>query len=246
MLLRAVILAILAFAQYPLLACSAVACINGGSELRRAFVVVVRHEGRPLAGATVKVTSSSGDIVRFSGTTANDGSVRVAGLEPGDYWMDAELLGINAAYHCFHISKRSGWRAKGRMTYEWGDFATSTRKVIGALVDSQPGTGGTPLWNLIHRVRYPVVGSALKLHNPLSGVVLTAKSDETGSFAFENVPDGLYVLHIEGGRSNRDFEAVDKLIRVTSKAADNRLVLIKSDAGGGSCGGTSLELTTAR
>jgi hypothetical protein len=237
---------LLAVMPYTSLACSAAACINSGPEFRPDFAVVLKHEGKPLRGATVEITSNTeGNVARrFYGVTASDGIVRVNGLSPGEYWLDARLMGIAAAYHCFHIAQRTSRNAKRRLTYEWGDVALATREVAGKLIDSQPGTGGTPLWNLLHRVNAPITGARLTLLDPFTGAVFNANSDVDGAFSFADVPDGLYVLHAEGGKSNREFETADHLVRVTSKAKGNTLVLTKRDAGGGDCGGTSLDLGT--
>jgi hypothetical protein len=229
-----------------LLACSAVACINSGPEFRRDFLVVIEHDGRPLRGVNVKITyNAAGELASlFSGVTGSNGDVRVAGLSPGEYWLNAELMGVTAAYHCFHIAARTSRIAKQRVTYECGDFAPVTSQVAGRLIDSQPGTGETPLWNQIHRRALPIIGSTLKLQDPFTGRIFTSTSDMNGAFAFEGILDGLYVLHIEGGKSNRDFEVANELIRVSAKAKGNRLTLTKRDAGGGDCGGTLLEIGT--
>lgn len=226
------------------LACSAVACINSGPEFRPNFEVAIKHDGRPLRGATVEIISNAeGNLsTRFSGVTTSNGVVRVRGLPPGEYWLNAELMGVTAAYHCFHIAQRPSRIAKRRVTYEWGDYALATRQVTGRLIDSQPGTGESPLWNLIHRRNLPIVGATLKLQDPFTGRVFISTSDMDGAFGFDTIPDGLYVLRVEGGRSNREFESADKLIRVSPKAKGNRLTLTKRDAGGGDCGGTVLEL----
>lgn len=226
------------------LACSAVACINSGPEFRPNFEVAIEHDGRPLRGATVEIISNAGGnlSIRFLGVTASNGVVQVRRLPPGEYWLNAELLGVTAAYHCFHIAQLPSRIASRRVTYEWGDYALATRQVAGRLIDSQPGTGESPLWNLIHRRNLPIVGATLKLQDPFTSRVFISTSDADGAFGFDVIPDGLYVLHIEGGRSNREFESADKLIRVSPKAKGSRLILTKRDAGGGDCGGTVLEL----
>ena len=197
-----------------------------------------------MRGATVEITSNAeGKLATpFSGITASNGIVRASGLPPGEYWLHAELMGVTAAYHCFHVAQRTSRSAKRRVRYEWGDFAAATRQVAGRLIDSQPGTGETPLWNQIHRRNLPVIGSTLKLQDPFTGRVFTATSEMNGEFAFHAVSDGLYVLRVEGGRSNRDFETADKLIRVSTKARWSKLTLTRRDAGGGDCGGTVLEI----
>jgi hypothetical protein len=51
--------ALLSVLPNPAFACSAVACIGGGPEMRGDFLVVVKHDGKPLPGVSVRVTSSS-------------------------------------------------------------------------------------------------------------------------------------------------------------------------------------------
>lgn len=214
--------------------------------MRSQFAVKITHEGKPLAGVTVKVTNSDSD--RFVGLTVADGIVRIANLPPGDYWFDAELLGITASYQCFHVSEQASRKAKRKVTFEWGNYATATRRVAGRLIDSQPGKGGNPIWNLTHRTETPIVGATLKLQNPLTGEIYSTASTVDGNFAFETIPNGTYVLHIAGevaGRA-RDYDATDLLIKLSPRADRNALFLSRRDAGGGSCGGTYLDLQAVK
>ena len=240
-LTSAVFAALLLLVPVPTSACSLVACLGQGIELQRDFAVLVKHEGKPLQGVSISVTDNAA-TVRFSGVTASNGKVRVAGLPPGDYWFRADLLGVNAAYHCFHIAERASRRAKQRMTYEWGDLAPAFSRIAGTLIDSQPGTGDTPLWNVVHRVNVPVREARLELRNPLTGAVFSTVSDQNGAFAVNGVPAATYVLHIEGGKSGRDYDATDLLINLSPRATKDMIVLTRREAAGGSCGGTSLEL----
>ncbi len=221
-------------------ACSGVSCANGGPAFSSSFTVKLKYERKPLRGGTVKILSN-GDL-RFSGATDADGTLRVSKLAPGEYWMEVEFLGINAADHCFHVAREVSLFAKRRASYEWGGFGTRTRRLAGTLVDSQPGTGESSLWNQVHRVKRPIRGSTVIIQNPWTGVVLKTKSDSDGNFAFDPLPDGQYVLRVEGGASNRDFAFVDMLVHVSSKAQGDRLILTKSDAGAGTCGGTSVQI----
>ena len=225
----------------PSHACSAASCLDRGFEMRSDFVVTITEDGKPLAGVTVEVTAERSK--RFSGMTIADGTVHVLSLPPGDYWLSAELLGISAAYHCFHVADQPSRRAKRKLAYEWGDFAPATRRIAGKLIDSKPGKGGTPLWNLVHRTDMPIRGATLKLQNPITGAVYNTDSDSDGAFAFEAVPGGKYVLHLAGGRTDdRDYDGADLLVEFDPGASHNMLLLTRMDAGGGSCGGTSLDL----
>jgi Prealbumin-like fold domain len=227
-------------------ASSVVACLDNGFETRRNFVVTVLHEDRPLAGASVEVTTNanSDEVQRFSGVTDANGTVRVIGLPPGDYWLKAQLFGIFAEYHCFHVAITPSRNAKGALRYDWGDLAPATSRIAGKLIDCQSGKGESPLLNLLHCTPFPVVGAQFKLQSP-TGATYTTLSDEGGNFAFDSVPDGKYVLHVEGGRTpTRGYDSADLLINLSPGAKWNTLLLTRKDPGGGSLGGTSLDLKT--
>jgi hypothetical protein len=197
-------------------ACSLVGCADRGVELRRNFSVAVTHQGKPLLGVIVQIISNSegGSHQSFSRLTSRDGTAHFTNLSPGDYWITADLLGINAAYECFHIGSSESRKAKKSRRYEWGDKPPATRQAVGRLVDSQPGKGGNPLENLLHRSNVPIAEARLELRQPVKGTVYTTVSDANGHFAFDRVPDGVYVLHIEAGTApgNRAFDATDLLV----------------------------------
>ncbi|MGH9685442.1 MAG: MSCRAMM family protein [Candidatus Acidiferrales bacterium] len=241
--LAAGVLILLLVFPVSLAACSLAGCLDNGIELRHDFIVKVTHGDMPLPGVSVWVASEEGNKL-FSGTTASNGTVRVADLPPGEYWLTAELLGVIAGTQCFHISTRTTRKAKKTVSYEWGDLAPATRQIAGRLIDSQPSQGGTPLWNYLHRVNVPISEARLKLHDPLTGAVYSAISDADGHFLFGGIPNGTYVLHIEKGTApgDRGYDSTDLVIRLSNAANPGTLLLTRRDAGGGSCGGTSLEL----
>jgi hypothetical protein len=233
---------LLSSSAIPATACSAVACIDHGIEFNQTFEVVFTHDGRILQGVAVKVTDATANL-RFSGITPPTGSHLVVSLPQGDYWLDADFLGIGAVYQCFHVAARPSRRAKRRMSYEWGTLAPATRRIAGKLVDSQAGTGGNPFWNITHRVNVPITEARLRLENPFTRQIYSTVSDQNGAFAFAEVPDGTYALHIEGGGSGRVYEPSDLLIRLSPSANRDSVSLLRRNGGGGSCGGTSLELS---
>ncbi len=179
--------------------------------MRPGFAVKLTHDGHPLAGVLIDVITQAGNGKQFSDVTGSDGTVYVTNLPAGEFWLNAEYFGVSAAHQCFHIENHPSRKAKKSLTVEWGDYAPATRQVAGRLIDSQPGEGGTPLWNMTHRVDVPIRDAAMQLKNALTGVVYSATSDDTGAFSFPNISNGTYVLHINGGtvKSGRGYDSTD-------------------------------------
>lgn len=243
---RPLALAIVTLAQFvtpSVSACSLVGCIDRGVEFNRSFVLVFKHEGKPQRGVRITVTDNV-PLPRYSGLTDSNGTARVEGLPPGDYWLSAELLGINGAYHCFHVNVEASRKAKRTSKYEWGEYPLSVQRVAGMFVDSQPGQGETPLWNLVHRVKVPIAGASIRLQSPSSETMFSATSDRNGAFSIDRVPAGSYVLHFEGGSTGRGYDPTDFLVRVEPRSSRETLEFVRSEGGAGSCGGHKLELST--
>lgn len=159
----------------------------------------------------------------------------IAKLPPGKYWLAASYLDISAAGHCFHVSPRPGVRAGRVMKYEWGEFPQVVRRAAGSIHDVRPGTGGNPVWNLVHPVMIPIARASVRLQGVHSNEVRDASSDERGEFAFEGVPGGTWVLRVEGGSAG-PYEATSVVLDVRERASRSRLLLRRSDVQAGSCG----------
>jgi hypothetical protein len=240
------VLCLLSVFAAPASACSLEGCTNRGIELRSDFAVKIRHADKPLPGTTIEITGPQGTsgAKKFAVKTDKDGIARITNLAPGDYWLNAEYLDIGAAYHCFHVNERPSRKAKRNLAYDWGDLAPGARRIAGKLLDSQPDKGGTPIWNPLHRVDVPIVAAKLTLQNAITRAVYYTTSDASGAFAFDGIPNGTYVMHIDAGKvePDRDYEASDHLVSLSPTAKRNSLLLKRQEASGGSCGGTSLEL----
>ena len=102
-------------------ACSSVSCLNRGVELRPDFVVRILHGDKPPPGGSVWVSGGAQRNVNklFSGVTAVDGTVPVVDLPPGEYWLNARLLGMVAGTECFHVDPRSTRKAKKKELAVW-------------------------------------------------------------------------------------------------------------------------------
>lgn len=240
------ILVLLLFLPGPTTACSMQGCLGNGIEMRANFSVRVLIDGKPLPGVTVEVTSfgSQNAEVVFLGTTNADGIARVRKLTPGTYWLHTDFLGVSAGERCFHVSAHASWKTKRKITYDWADSVPASRHLAGKLIDSQPGKSGKAVWDLIHRVDVPIKGARLILQDPLSGKITSTVSDDQGRFEFDSVPEGIYVLHIDKGIApgGREYDSTDLQIRLSNTATRDSLLIKHREAGGGSCGGTSLEL----
>jgi hypothetical protein len=225
-------------------ACSLISCSpNAGDETRSDFLVKVTLEGRPLANVDTWVTRSPGDENKlFSGVTGSDGTVRIQNLPPGEYWLVSQRFGISAGGICFHINSRPSRSAKQLATFHWGEEAASTRRVAGKLIDPAPGEGAVFLQNIIARHVEPIPEAKFKLQDPITGANYSAVSGDDGRFSFGDIPNGTYVLHVEGGETpaGHELQPTDLLIRVTDTASRDMLLLERS--GGSTCGGPYLIL----
>jgi hypothetical protein len=188
-------------------ACSEVACLGDGRELRQNFVVRVTHDGKALQGVHVKVTTFIRDdhdeTVAFFGTTAADGTMRIANLPPGKYGLDAELLGITAGYDCFHVGSPSSNKAKKRVIYTWGDSGWGVRQVAGQVNDLRRNLkAGIGHW-YDNPTIVPLAGAKLRLQGPRDAARYEAVADANGNFSFPALPEGTYAFHLDAGKSAR-------------------------------------------
>lgn len=228
-----------AVAPPPLAACSIAGCLDNGVELRSNFVVRVTHEDKPLPGVSVQVTAHG--IQVFPAKTEEDGAVHISSLPAGEYWLNAELLGISAGYTCFHVNSHASRKARKKLKFVWGDMPYATRQIAGRLQISELGKEGTLVWRVQHRIDVPIRSASLILRSPVNGDSYRTASDSDGHFSFAEIPTGIYVLHIEGGStpSGESFGPDDFVLRLAASAKSKKLVLTPN-VGGGSCAGWSL------
>jgi hypothetical protein len=218
-------------------ACSMMAC-SGGDEMRPTFTIVVTHNDKALTGVIFRIRGDR--ALQFSEVTDDQGRLQVQNLAPAIYWLDGDFLGTNVVSICFHVNKKPSRKAKAKLTYTWGEDADPTTRMAGRLVASMPGKGGTPIWNLIHKVDIPVTAASLTLHDPLSGAQYTTTSDQDGRFSFEGLPDGTYVLHIEDGTAEGfEYSPANSIIKLTNKSKRTQLLFKGGPSG---CGGNYLSL----
>lgn len=233
-----ILIAIFTLCAPTVLGCSMAGCLNNGDEVRPAFAISVTHDERPLAGVSFHVVAKGNE--QFSGVTDETGSIHIPKLGPGLYWLKGEILGTDVVETCFHVSAKPSIKAKATLAYTWGDEAPATTKIVGRLVVSQPATSGTPIWNLTHRIDKPLATATLTLHDPISHAAYTTTSDKDGDLSFEGLPNGTYVLHIEGGSAGGfTYEPSNEIIEIANTAKRSELLFKGGPSG---CGGNELAL----
>lgn len=236
---RRISIAMLALIYVPAAhSCSMAGCLNDGDEMRPTFEILVKHEDRPLAGVSFHVVANGAE--QFSGITDESGSIHVPTLSPGLYWLKGEILGTGVVETCFHVGGKPSRKAKTQLIYTWGDEAPATSRIAGRLVDSQPAKGGTPIWNVTHRIDVPIAGSGLTVRDPLTNALYLTTSDKDGYFSFEGLPDGTYVLHIDASNADdHTFDSTDSVVQLDTSAKRSKLLFKRGPSG---CGATVLAL----
>jgi hypothetical protein len=180
---------------------------------------------------------------RFPPTTNISGLAEITDLRPGTYWLRADVLGTSVAYECFHVSSSPSRKALHKLHFSWGDDAPAVKAIVGRITDTQIVKTGNALWNVLHSDDIPVKNVKLTLLAPVYGTAYTAESDDAGNFTIKDVPAETYVLHVEGGTAgDRLFDSADLLVQLSHDARRSKIPIKRTDARGGSCGGTSLEL----
>ena len=118
-----------------------------------------------------------------------------------------------------------------------------TRQAAGRLQIQQLGKGGTLVWNVRHKIDAPISNAKLTLKSTSGGAEYGTESDSDGRFAFREIPNGVYVLQIEGGATREgDTFGPDSFLLELSPSAKLDALVLSPSVGGGSCGGWSLAL----
>lgn len=202
--------------------------------------MLIEFGNQPISGAVVEI---HGNGTQFSQESDHDGVVHIRNLKPGLYWIKAEVLGTGVAYQCFHVETTASPKARRKLQFQWGDDAPAVSAIAGKMIDMQPGKTGKPLFDLLHPVEVGIARAHLTLRDPINHTSYAAVSDDNGGFSFEQIPDGTYVLHAEGGQAgDRSYDATDLVVALSATAHRGSLLLTRREAAGGSCGGTSLEI----
>jgi hypothetical protein len=202
-------------------------------------------EGKPLEGATVKITkwSSTEELTIIEGATDKTGHYRVALKEAGNYWLKVDHLGLNAAYFCFHSRPSSGLFAKRSFKLDFDRYEISLRRLSGLIRELRPGPEGTPyLMRFAKPVAASIPGAKLRAIEVFSRRVWETQSGSNGQFAFPDLPPGSFVFVASGGVTSRPYDETRQLLRVESNALPTEIVLTNSTFLENGCGSRMLRI----
>jgi hypothetical protein len=191
----------------------------------------VTADGKPVEGVQVKVNTyyekaEKEDKTIFTGSTGADGTLRVPKMKAGRYILSTEYLGTEVGYDCFRVAAHRDSKAEKEMSYTWGDDAPETGAVRGRLTNGE----NDPKWSFVERLQHrpntvAISGATLSLRGPATKDPYTTVTDGEGNFSFAGVPDGVYVLHVDEGKSKSGISHSynDQIIRITNRAKTDDL-----------------------
>jgi Carboxypeptidase regulatory-like domain len=209
------------------------------------FLVVVTHRAKPIPGVEVVVTPSPGASAFLTVSTDEKGTAVVHGLPPGRYWLAASYRGIEAGRELIEVSSKAR-KPKTQFDFRWADYSYETRAVSGKLTGLMKGNSGQPLQDVIHPVEVVHPGVPIKLRGAFSDEEYQTTSDSSGTFLFDPLPPGTYILTIVGGTKSFNGRTADSttLVIDTTAAAKRDFLSLQLQDGG--CGETAYELQTEK
>jgi len=213
------------------------------------FRVIIKLGRTGLHGAKVEITALPTGRLIVTELTESSGRAVIKKLPRGDYHISVSYLGVTAGDLCFHVQAQSSVSARSTLRYRWGGYGVAMRAVAGSLEEVQPGKGvtllkakdgtllagedGHPILKFDSGRTVPIEGAATYLENALTREVLRSQSNDKGMFQFAAVPDGTYVLHIEGGKTARTYAPTDMIVPVSHTATRDSVVLTLNEDGCG-------------
>ena len=230
-------------------ACSGAVCDTQRVEMEANFRVIIKLGRTGLHGAKVEITALPTGRLIVTELTESSGRAAIKKLPRGDYHIRVSYLGVTAGDECFHVQAQSSASARSTLRYRWGGYGVAMRAVAGSVEEWQPGKGvtllegkggtllagkdGHPILRLDLGRTVPIEGVTTYLENALTREVLRSQSDDNGMFQFAAVPDGIYVLHIEGGKTTRAYTPTDMIVPVSHTATRGSVVLTLNEDGCG-------------
>lgn len=207
----------------------------GSMELKRvppALTVSVTHDGAPIAGIEVTVIPVTSNGPVFTGITDARGQVNIRDLATGKYFLAASHLGFEAGKEWIDVVAAADADTTSEFHFEWNsDY--QTQRIAGTLSGMAPGSTGNDWMDLVHPVKAVYGGVAITVRNAFGTNEYRTFSNRNGVFAIDDVPEGIYVLTIEGGEqgSGGTADITRRLVDVKSSAPLDRLRLELRETG---------------
>ena len=219
-------------------------CEARSLELRQVspnLTIVVTHRGKPIAGIEVQIVPEKSSEPVFAASTNENGSVLVRGLTAGQYYLTASHEDFEAAKEWIEVTSASNAEAVKRFDFQWADGSYQTSRVAGTLTGRVPGGTGNRLMDIVHPVKAVYPGVGITLRSAFSFDEYRTTSDGTGAFLMDNVPDGIYILTVDGGMKSISgiAEVTRQVVDVTRDVSRNSLPLQLKDTG---CYSTEFQL----
>ena len=208
------------------------------------MTVKVTHLGKPIAGIEVEVVpQADGADPVFFAVTDEDGAAQIAGLVVGRYYLIASHRGFEGGREWIEVVSRADAKTIQHFDFQWADYAYVTRRAAGWLVGFVPGDTGNKIMDLARPKSTVYPGVGITLTGAFSDAEYHTLSDATGSFDIGPVPDGIYVLAIDGGMSSiyGTAEKTRQVVELTQSASRSSLRLVLSPGVTG-CYGVGFEL----
>jgi hypothetical protein len=231
---------VLKLACFLLLGAQAAVCCSVQSlklqQVASDFTVVATHRKNPIAGIRIEI-QPKGKAERVVTEETNEaGEIRVTGLPVGEYFVSASHADIEAGTQWIEVVAVPDDKTKSRLAFEWADWSYKTKRVAGTLTGLVPGDSGNPLMDIVHPKETIYPGVAISLRNAFGTEEYRTVSDSSGGFAFDHIPDGIYLMTIEGGMKSVNGTGAQTTLVIDLAAASSRdfLPLRLQDDGCGS------------
>lgn len=165
-------------------------------DVNPSFHVLVKHGNQPISGIGVAVYGTRGtdreleDKPFLHLVSDKNGTINVASLKPGTYFIATEGTGQGSAFYAVLGDKRRS-KAKDEVSLEWpARTVIRTKHLAGKLLDAND-------WSTFEM---SLANAELELWKPgtLTPIAKQTISRE-GRFEFQTTAPGLYILRLKGG-----------------------------------------------
>lgn len=178
------------------------------------LTVAVTHDKAPIAGIEVTVVPVNSSSPVFARVTNQLGHLYIRGLASGRYLLTAAHCGFEAGKEWIEVVAAADETTTKHFNFEWNSHYR-TRRIAGRLTGLAPGSTGSEWMDIVHPVRAVYGGVAITLRNAFGADEYRTHSNRDGEFLIDHVPEGIYVLTIDGGE-----QEIGGTADVTSRIVD--------------------------